>query len=100
MREPSASSGQLPDRGAKRRSDSLATGRWMLLADDGQHVALAQNQILLTVDRHFGPTVLPVEDLVADLHVHRDALVLLEAARANRDDLALLGLLLRGVRDV
>src|SRR5687768_13559928 len=69
-------------------------------ADDGEDVALAENQELLAVDRDFGAAVLPVKDLVADLEVHRDSLALLEAAGADGDDLALLRLLLRGVRDI
>src|SRR4029078_7330589 len=44
--------------------------------------------------------VLPVQHLVADLHIHRDALVLLEPARAHGNDLALLRLLLRGIGDI
>jgi len=45
--------------------------------------------------------VLAVQHHVADLHVHRHALGtgVVKAARAHRQDLALLGLLLGGVRD-
>jgi hypothetical protein len=68
--------------------------------DDREHVGLAQDQVRLVVERDFGAAVLPVEHLVADLHVHRDALVLLESARSDRDDLALLRLFLGGVGDV
>src|SRR5215471_16450744 len=55
--------------------------RWLLL-DDGQHVAGGQHE-------------------VADAHVHRDALgaCVVEPARTDRKNLALLGLLLGGVRD-
>jgi hypothetical protein len=48
-----------------------------------------------------GAAVLAVQHHVADLDVHRHALGagVVEAARAYRKDLALLGLLLGGVRD-
>src|SRR5688500_5741163 len=72
------------------------------LADHREHVGLAEDQVLLVVDGHLGAAVLPVEHLVTDLDVHRDALpaALVELARTDGDDLALLGLLLRRVRDV
>src|SRR6185312_7034767 len=54
---------------------------------------------IVVIELELGPGVLAVEDLLADLHVHRLALAVLEdAARADGEDLALLGLLLRGVR--
>src|SRR6476646_6894536 len=68
--------------------------------DDRQNVRLAENEVLISLDGDLGATVLPVEHLVADLHFHRNSLVLLEAARSNGDDLALLRLFLGGIGDV
>src|SRR3989441_5716563 len=60
----------------------------------------AQDQILLVVELHLGAGVLPEEDLVTGLDVERDLLAVFgHLAVADGDDLALLGLLLRGVRD-
>src|SRR5665809_74858 len=66
-----------------------------------EDVARGQNQILLAVVLHLGAAVLAVDDLVADRDVERDALVpvLDKATGADRQDLALLGLFLGGVRD-
>src|SRR5262245_12918456 len=56
--------------------------------------------MLDVVDFHFRAGVLPDQDAIADLHLHRDALaVLVEAPRADGDDLALERLLLRRIRD-
>src|SRR6266852_277079 len=60
------------------------------LFDDGEHVLFPQDQILLVVQLDLGARVLAEEDLVA---------VLVHLPAPDRDDLALLGLLLRGVRD-
>src|SRR3954447_23357438 len=67
--------------------------------DPGEHVGLAQNQQILTVDADLGAAVFAVEHLVALGHLKRDALarVLAEPAVADREDLALLRLLLRRV---
>src|SRR4029453_475499 len=46
------------------------------LLDDGEHVLLAHDQILLVVDLHLGARVLAEEDLVAGLDVERDLLAL------------------------
>src|SRR4051794_24338976 len=69
--------------------------------DDGEDVAGGEDEVLLAAVLDLGAAILAVEDRVADADVERDALLALvvEAARADRDDLALLGLLLRGVRD-
>jgi hypothetical protein len=58
-------------------------------------------EVLLAVVLHLGAAVLAVQHHVANLDVHGDALGagVVEAARAHREDFALLGLLLRGVRD-
>src|SRR3954447_17496674 len=67
--------------------------------DPGEHVGLAQNQQVLTVDGDLGAAVLAVEHFVALGHVKRDALagVVTEPAVADREHLALLRLLLRRV---
>src|SRR6185503_11737172 len=68
-------------------------------ADDGEDVLLADDEELVLIELELGPGVLAVEDLLADLDVHRLALAVVEdAARADGEDLALLRLLLRGVR--
>src|SRR3954447_12709726 len=67
--------------------------------DPGEHVGLAQNQQVLTVDGDLGAAVLAVEHFVALGHVKRDALagVVTEPAVADRQHLALLWLFLRRV---
>src|SRR5690606_12784801 len=72
-----------------------------LLGDDSQDVARRQDQVLLTGVLDLGSAVLAVDDDVAFLDVQRDALVAIfvPAAGADGDDGALLGLLLRRVRD-
>src|SRR5216683_2772372 len=70
------------------------------LLDDREHVLFLHDQVLLLVDLHLGARVLAEEDLVAGLHVQGDLLaVLVHLPVAHRDDLALLGLLLRGIRN-
>src|SRR5436309_11969377 len=68
--------------------------------DYGEHVGFAEDEQLLTIDGDFGAAVLSVEDLVSGFDLHRNALVLLEAPRPNGDDLALLRLFFRGIRDI
>src|SRR3954469_20765100 len=70
-----------------------------LRLDLGKDVALAQHEQLLTIDLDLGAAVLAVQDLVAFGDVERDALlaILVVAALADGDDLALLGLLLGSV---
>src|SRR3954468_11635315 len=67
--------------------------------DPGEHVGLAQNQQVLTVDGDLGAAVLAVEHFVALGDVKRDALarVVTEPAVADRQHLALLRLLLRRI---
>ena len=65
--------------------------------DLGEDVRLAQDEHVLAVDLDLGAAVLGVEDLVALRDVERAALAVLVGAIADGDDLALLGLLLRGV---
>src|SRR6266581_5983880 len=73
----------------------------LLLVDDGEDIASGEHQVLLARVLHLGAAVLAVQDHVADLHVDRHALGsrIVKASRANAKDFALLGLLLRGVRD-
>src|SRR5690606_33516926 len=59
-----------------------------------------EDEVLLAVVLDLGAAVLRVDDDVADLHVERNAVALVvDAARADSEDLALLRLLLRRVRD-
>src|SRR5512134_3319032 len=68
------------------------------LLEDGENVFLAKDQVFLVLDLDLGARVLAEEDPVAGLHVERDLLAVLgDLAVARRDDLALLGLFLRGV---
>src|SRR6478735_10290782 len=69
-------------------------------ADDGENVTGGQDEVLLAAVLDLGAAVLAVDDAVTDLDVERDAVALVvDAAGADCEDLALLGLLLRGVRD-
>ncbi len=67
--------------------------------DDGEHVAGVEDQQVLALDRDLGAAVLRVDDRVAHLDVDRDDLAgrVAATARADGQDLALLGLLLGGV---
>ena len=66
-----------------------------------EHVTAREDEELLAVDGDLGSAVLRVDDLVADGHVQGDELagVLGTPTRAYRENLALLGLLLRRVGD-
>src|SRR5260370_817165 len=72
-----------------------------LLLDDGEHVTGGEHQVLLAPELHFGAAVLAVQHDIANFDVHGDALgaSVVEPARADGDDLALLGLLFGSVRD-
>src|SRR3954453_2480817 len=75
-------------------------GRGGLLLHDGEEVARGQDEVVLAAVAHLGAAVLRVDDHVADAHIERDAVaVVVDAAGADGDDGALLGLLLGGVRD-
>src|SRR5690349_12960023 len=100
------------DRGGARRrrpSRSLDCGPkgWLLLAllraalGLGEDVAAREDQQILPVDGDLGAAVFRVHDLIADRDVDRDQLAgLLRAlARADGENLALLGLLLGRVGD-
>src|SRR5713101_2269768 len=82
------------------RSGWLRRGYFPELLDDGEHILLAQDQVLLVVQLDLGARVLAEEDLVAGLHVPGDLLALVvHLPVPNRDHLALLALFLGGVRD-
>src|SRR5215213_11694823 len=86
--------GEAVERLSRRR---LAPGALGL--DDREDVLLGEDQEILALDLELGPRVLGVQDLVPDRDVDRFARpVVQDLARADRQDLALLGLLLRGVR--
>src|SRR3954454_4175109 len=70
-----------------------------LLVDDREDVAGRQDEVLVGSELHLGAAVLGEDDGVTLLDVHRRALAVFEPARADSEDLALLGLLLGGVRD-
>src|SRR3954451_11900849 len=68
--------------------------------DDSEDVTRGEDEVLLAAVLDLGAAVLAVDHLVADRHVQRHAVaVVVDAARTDRLDLALLGLLLGGVRD-
>src|ERR1700710_1647798 len=86
------------------RTNSGRPGRCQLSgvrsADDGEHVARREDEVLLAGVLDLGAAVLAVDDLVADLDVERDPVaVVVDATRSDAEALALLGLLLGGVRD-
>src|SRR5713226_5565930 len=67
--------------------------------DLGEHIRLAQDQVLVRSDLDFRAPVLGEDDLVALVQVHGDELsVVVPAARADGKDTAALRLLLRRVR--
>src|SRR3954451_19908159 len=69
-------------------------------ADDGENVARGEDEVLLAAVLDLGAAVLAVDHLVADGDVEGDPVaVVVDATRTHAEDLALLGLLLRGVRD-
>src|SRR4051795_4334754 len=69
-------------------------------ADDGENVARGEDEVLLAAVLDLGAAVLAVDHLVADGHVEGDAVaVVVDATGTHAQDLALLGLLLGGVRD-
>src|SRR3954447_10624163 len=71
-----------------------------LLLHDGEQVAGGEHEVLLAGVLDLGAAVLRVDDHVADVHVERNAVaVVVDAAGADSDNGALLGLLLGGVRD-
>src|SRR5581483_11437328 len=78
----------------------LPPTRFASAFQNAEDVVLAQDQVLLALDLDLGAGVLPEQDAVTGLHVEwPDLAVLVDLALADPDHLALLGLLLRGVRD-
>src|SRR5688572_16156441 len=78
----------------------LGRGLGRAFFKDCEHFVFAHDEKFLTVELDLLPGILPEEDAVARLDVERDALpVVLGFAVASRDDLALLRLLLGGIRD-
>src|SRR5207302_7637103 len=71
----------------------------VLLLDDREHVAGREDEVLVALDLDLRAAVLRVDDFVPHLHVHGGPLAVLELAGADRDDLALLRLLLGRIRD-
>ena len=85
-------------RGAIRRR-RVGAGEAASVLDDREDVLLADDEEILEIDLELGPGVLRVQDLVADSDIHGLARTVVEGlARAGGEDDALLGLLLRGVR--
>src|SRR3954467_9804400 len=69
------------------------------LDDLGEDVRLAEDQDIVGADLDLGPAVLAEDDLVARCDVHGDVLaVVVTRTRTDREDLAALRLLLRGIR--
>src|SRR5882724_7823328 len=68
--------------------------------EHAEDVLLAHDQVLLAVQLHFGPRVLPEQDPVPDFHVQgRHLAVVVHLALADSDDLSLVRLLLGGIRN-
>ena len=72
----------------------------MVLGDDTEDVVFANQLVLLTIDLHLGAAVGAEENHVADGDFERSRITcVVLLARAERDDLSLLGLFLGGVWD-
>src|ERR1035437_5582227 len=70
------------------------------LGEHRKQVARRDDQVVLAGVLDFGSAVLAVDDLVTHRNVERNTVaVVVHSARSYRHDLALLGLLLDGVRD-
>src|SRR6185503_13359340 len=69
------------------------------LADDRKHIGFAEDEERIAVECDFGSAVLTIENLVANLELHGNALVLLVATRADSDYFSLHRLFLGGVRN-
>src|SRR3954447_14208854 len=101
VRQGAAAAGRSTQRGTPRpRGGGPGRSASGLLLDDGEDVARREHEVLLAGVLDLGAAVLAVEDDVADLDVQRETVaVVVDATRADREDGALLGLLLGGVRD-
>src|SRR5207249_11388937 len=72
----------------------------LLLGQNPEHVALAEDGVLGPIDRHLGTAVLADQDAVALFDLHGDPLAVLgHATGADGEHFTLLRLLLRGVGD-
>src|SRR5438309_10584435 len=70
------------------------------LLENGEDVFLAHDEVFLVVDLDLGARILAEQDLGAGLHVEGNLLpIVADLSRSDGDHLALLRLLLRGVRD-
>src|SRR5262249_57907403 len=82
------------------RRAGRAPGGLLAALQDAEHFLLAEDHVLGAVDLDVGPAVLAEQDPVTLLDLDGDALAVLgQAAGPDGHDLALLGLLLGGVRD-
>src|SRR5262249_26071332 len=73
---------------------------WVSLLENGEDVLLAQDQVFLAVELHFGARVLGEQDAVAGLHLRlAQRAVVEDLAGADGHHAGLDGLLLRGVGD-
>src|SRR5919198_208425 len=80
----------------------LTPGQWVrgLLLDHSEHVLLAEDQVVLALDLHFGARVLAEQDPIAGPDVERPHLAVLEDFPVpHRDHLALERLLLGRIGD-
>src|SRR5207245_754025 len=81
-------------------SSSLTSGSSRVLVEDAEDVLFPQDEILLVVDLDLAARILAEQNPVPRLHVQRELLAFLgHLACPHRDDLPLLGLLFRGIRD-
>src|SRR3954454_123889 len=87
--------------GRRRRPGRTRESSSWLLLQNGEDVARVEDEVLLAAVLDLGAAVLAVENGVADLDVERDALlaVLVPPTGTDREDGALLRLLLGGVRN-
>src|SRR5690606_17967318 len=70
-----------------------------LLLDNAEDVVLAQDQMLNSVELHFGAGIFAKKHSVARLHRRFDALAVFHLAGADSDDFALDGLFFGGIGD-
>src|SRR4029453_1639151 len=81
-------------------SGVLVSGRVTGLVEDPEDVLFPEDEVLVAVDLDLAARVLAEQDPVARLDVERELLALVgNLPVADGNDLALLGLLLRGVGD-
>src|SRR2546423_8488586 len=87
-------------RASSVKASCFAINSLPLFGDETEDVFLTQDEKLLVVELEFGPGVLLEQNAVTLFEVHRDALagVGVAVTGADCEDAALLGLLLRGVR--